>query len=92
MMIWNRQNYSMIHYTIKRESILSPEIGPKPIVFEVFTQLDDEIKGDSIIADTGWRSKIRGLLGEELYSSVRSLVKGKGTMGVDTGSNKSNNK
>ena len=69
-------------------SFLNPEISERPIVFEVFTTVEDEIKGDYIASSVGWKGKVRNIIGEDLYISLRSMVKGKGNMGVDAGNNK----
>lgn len=66
---------------------LNPHITEKPILFEVFTGVNEEILGDQIAPTMGMKGKIRGFLGDELFYSLRSLIKGKGEMGVDMGKN-----
>lgn len=72
----------------KSSVFLNPEITEKPMVFEVFTTVEGEIQGDRIASSSGWKGMVRDMIGEDLFFSIRSMVKGKGTMGVDTGSNK----
>lgn len=67
---------------------LNPKITEKPMIFEVFTTVKGEIQGDNIAASSGWKGMVRDMVGEDLFFSIRSMVKGKGTMGVDAGSNK----
>ena len=72
----------------KAPIFLNPEITDKPMVFEVYTTVEDEIKGDLIAGSTGWKGKVREIIGEDLFLTVRSVLKGKGQMSVDSGSNK----
>ena len=67
---------------------LSPEITEKPILFEAFTTVDDEIKGDYMVPSSGLKEKMRSFFGDDLYTTFSSLIHRKGTMTIDTGNNK----
>ena len=67
---------------------LTPSLIGKPILFEVFTSLNGEIQGDRIVPDMGMRGKVKGIIGDDLYYSLRNFIKGKGSMSVDVKNNK----
>ncbi len=67
---------------------LSPVITDSPILLEAFTGVTEEIQGDRIFADTGLKGRVKGIIGDDLYNSLRSIIKSKGNMGVDMNSNK----
>lgn len=69
---------------------INPQMLEKPILFEAFTEVNDEIQGDNIHSSMDFKNKIRSLLGDNIYDSLRTIIKGdtKGKMGVDIGSNK----
>lgn len=69
---------------------INPQMLEKPILFEAFTEVNDEIQGDNIHSSMDFKNKIRSLLGDNIYDSLRTIINGgtKGKMGVDIGSNK----
>lgn len=67
---------------------VSPKLSEKPMLFEVFVTVQDEILGDRLSPEAGLNGRIHDLLGDNLYYKVRSIIKGKGKMGVDLGKNK----
>lgn len=72
----------------KAKIFLNPDITERPILLEAFTTVEEEIQGDYMTPSSGLKGKLRSLFGEELYTTFSSLVKGKGSMIVDTGKNK----
>lgn len=69
-------------------AFLNPVISEKPMVFEVFTTVEEEIEGDRISPGSSFIGKVRGFIGEEFFFYIRSFVKGKGNMNVDVQNNK----
>ena len=69
---------------------LNPRITEAPMVFECFTDVSNEIEGDKIFPSNirGVHGMIHGVLGDSFYDKVRTIIKGKGQMGVDIGKNK----
>lgn len=70
----------------KSPLFIDPEIGEKPILFEVFVEMEDEILGDSIKNGLkGFKKKVHDLLGPERYNSIKKILKKKelGNMRVD---------
>jgi len=70
------------------EKFVSPTISEKPIVFEVFADVKNEIQGDLITPEAGIKGKVHELLGDDIFYKIRSIVKGGGSMNVDLGKNK----
>lgn len=75
----------------KADKFVNPNINGRPIIFEVFVSIENEIKGDFISKEKkkGIRKLGQTLLGETIYDSVRALIKGHhaGDMNVDVGHN-----
>ena len=72
----------------RAKKFLNPEITDKPMLLEAFTSVGDEIQGDYMAPSNGVKGMLRSLFGEELYVTFSSLIKGKGSMSVDTSKNK----
>ena len=72
-------------------AFVNKEMSKKPILFEVFVSIEDEILGDEISHGNpkGIRKIAMSLLGEGLYCDVRDFLKNrrKGSMGVDVSHN-----
>lgn len=70
-----------------KDKFLNPHIGDKPIVFEVFTEQDDENKAlytmlnlkksaDKLVVNAA-RKAIVGLAGEEAFTKVKNIIRGR---------------
>ena len=67
---------------------VNPVITDKPMVFEVFVEVNDEIQGDYISSEAGFKGKIHEILGDEFFYRLRNIIRGAGKMNVDLGKNK----
>lgn len=70
-----------------KEKFLNPEIGDKPIVFEIFTEQDDENKAlftmlnlkksaDKLVVNAA-RKAIVSIAGEEGFTKVKNIIRGR---------------
>lgn len=74
-------------FEILKEKFLNPEIGDRPIVFEVFTEQEDENKAlytmlnlkkstDKLVINAA-RKVIVGIAGEEAFTKVKNKIRGR---------------
>lgn len=91
------ENLGFEYYSAKNKNefiqnckqFVNPQLTEKPLLFEVFVSIDDEIQGDYITHDnstSGFKEIAKKVFGESFYNVIRNL-KNKGKMMVDVGHN-----
>lgn len=78
---------SKVEFDTVKDEFLASEIGDKPIVFEVFTEQDDENEAlfamlnlkksaDKLVVNAA-RKAIVGIAGEEAFTKVKNIIRGR---------------